>query len=103
MTVKNPNQQQAGGRKDIDAATLISAINNLQPSERDCRRKLLEEALPSIQEALARGVSKSDLLAALKRQGVELSVGGFNAMLKKSESGQESDGGESTSQERVNR
>lgn len=97
MSVKNPNQQQAGGRKDVDAPTLISAINGLQPSERDRRRKLLEEALPSIQEALARGVSKSDLLAELKRQGVELSVGGFNAMLKKGEPGQENDGDESTS------
>lgn len=78
---------------DVDAESLVEAINALPPGKLQQKTNMFQRLYPEIEHALAREVPQKDLVNLLKQKGLPLSLGGFRSLLE-AERKQRADGNE---------
>lgn len=67
---------------NMDANNIVAKLNALQPAKAQLKTKLFRELYPAIEQAIARSVPQKHLVAELASAGLQLSLGGFRALLE---------------------
>lgn len=80
MTLNDDDVKTVDRQLPINETAVIAAIEALMPNEKQRRADLFSKAMPAILAAEQRGVSRSKIMQALKEQGLQLSIGGYNAL-----------------------
>ncbi|MFM0335019.1 hypothetical protein [Paraburkholderia fungorum] len=81
MNEKKDKWNSASLQGTNDDHALIASLDALMPGERQQKIDKFQQAYPAIERALDRKVPQKKIVDELKRNGLDLSLGGLKAML----------------------